>query len=134
MLRAIQMGTEGHALFLDGPQRGQAEYLKAAAVRQDGLVPGVETVQTAPGGNEFIARAQIKMIGIAEDDFRPDGVQVVGGNGLDAAHRAYRHEDGRVDRSVGRLQRAGAGRLRSSREYERFRVRSSPHSSGKEIF
>ena len=50
------------------------------------------------------------MIGVAEDDFRAYGVEIVGSDGLHAANRADGHEDGRVYRAVGRLENAGTGR------------------------
>ncbi len=110
VLRAVEVGTEGDPFLLDGPQGGKAEDLKAAAVREDGLVPRVEAVQAAAPRHEFVAGPQVQVIGVAEDDFRAYGVEIVGSDGLHAANRADGHEDGRVYRAVGRLENAGTGR------------------------
>ena len=41
------MGTEGNAFFGNFPHLSQAEYLKAAAVRQNGLFPVHKFMQSA---------------------------------------------------------------------------------------
>ena len=87
VLRAVEVGTEGDPFLLDGPQGGKAEDLKAAAVREDGLVPRVEAVQAAAPRHEFVAGPQVQVIGVAEDDFRAYGVEIVGSDGLHAANR-----------------------------------------------
>ena len=110
MARAVQMRTELHALLADFAQGAQAEDLKAAAVREHGSGPGGEAVQAAVPGHQLVAGPQIKVIGIAQNDGRADGRQIVGRNGLDRAHRAHGHEDGRGDDAVGRAQQPGAGR------------------------
>ena len=108
--RCFEMGTEGNPFLLDGAQRGKAEDLKAPAVRKDGLVPRVEPVQAAAPRYKLVAGPQVQVIGVSEDDFSADGVEIVGCNGLHAANRADGHEDGRVYRAVGRLEDAGTGR------------------------
>ena len=67
-------------------------------------------MQAAAPRHEFVAGPQVQMIGVAEDDFRAYGVEIVGSDGLHAANRADGHEDGRVYRAVGRLENAGTGR------------------------
>ena len=67
-------------------------------------------MQAAAPRHEFVAGPQVQVIGVAEDDFRAYGVEIVGSDGLHAANRADGHEDGRVYRAVGRLENAGTGR------------------------
>ena len=75
---AVQMGSKGHALFVDLAQFGQTEHLESAAVGQDGAVPAGELVQTAQVGHQLVAGAQMEMVGVAQHDLCADVLQVMG--------------------------------------------------------
>ena len=103
------MRTELEAVGLHLVQLAQAEGLKAAAVREYGLAPGIELVQAAAAGHQLVAGAQVQMIGVAEDDLSAEGVEIVGGKGFHTAHGAYGHENGSLYGAVRRVQYAGTG-------------------------
>ena len=67
-------------------------------------------MQTTAPGHKLVTGSQVKMVGIAKDDGRTDGSQVVRGYGLDRTHRAHGHEDGGGDNTVRRAQQPGTGR------------------------
>lgn len=66
-------------------------------------------MQTSMSGNEIVTGAEVQMIGVAENDFGSDGVQIIRRNGLDAAYSTHRHKDWRIDRPMSRLQCPCAG-------------------------
>ena len=110
MFRSVKMGTEFHTFLTDLAQAVQAEDLKAAAIRQDGPRPGGEAMQAAVPGHEFVARAQVEMVGVAENDRRADGREVVRRDGLDGTDGSHGHEDGRRNIPVRRVDDARARR------------------------
>ena len=112
------MGAKFHPVLGNAAQRAQAECLEAAAIGQNGFVPGVEGVQAAASGHQFVAGTQIQMIGVAQNDLSADSLQIVGGYGFDAAHRAHGHEDGGSDGAVGGVQYARAGRAVRAVEFK----------------
>jgi hypothetical protein len=60
-----------------------------------------ELVQAASGLHDRVAGAQVEVVGIAEDDLRLHIVAQMGLlHGLDRADRAYRHENGGMDRTM----------------------------------
>ena len=103
------MGTEFHPVFCNSAQSFQTEDLKAAAVREDGPAPRVEFVESPAPRHQIVTGAQIQVIGIAEDNLRADGFQIIRGNGLDTACRTYGHEDRSFNRAVRSVQQPGAG-------------------------
>ena len=105
---AVQMGAKLHALLAHLAKVGQRKDLKTAAVGQDGPVPAHKAVQAAGAGNEILARAQVKMVGVGEDDLRADVLEFIRGHGLNRGLRAHGHVDGRFDNAVGRVQTAAA--------------------------
>ena len=113
MPAAVQMGLELHAVLGELAQLGQREHLKSAAVGQYRAIPVHEAVQPARLGDQILAGAQVQMIGVGEDNLRADLLQFVGRHGFDRGLRAHRHEDGRFDHAVRRVQpstpRAGLG-------------------------
>ena len=84
------------AFFVEFALVGKRKDLIAATVGQDGSVPAHEGMQTACFLQDVHSRAQIEMIGVAQDD---PGVNVVFQftlmHGFDTAHSAHRHKDGR---------------------------------------
>ena len=99
-LTPVQMRAEAHALVGDLAQLAEAENLKAARVGQHGARPTDEPVQPAHAPDGFVARPQIEVIGVAENDLGAQRFQHVLRNGLDRPGGAHRHEDRRLDSPV----------------------------------
>ena len=107
---AVEVGVEGHALLRNMAQLGQTEHLKAAAVGQDGAVPLGKLVQTAHLSHEFVARAQVQMIGVAQHDLCADVLEVQRRQtALDGGSRGDILERRGLDRAVHRGKFAAAG-------------------------
>ncbi len=64
----LRWDWKGHAFFGDLAQAGEAEDLEAAGIGEDGVGPGHEAVQSAELADEFVAGAQVEMIGVGEED------------------------------------------------------------------
>src|SRR5262249_48418589 len=60
--------------------------------------------------NQPIARAQVQMIGVAEDDLGADVLEIAMGDGLDRSAGAHRHEGRRLHDTVPRPQLPATGR------------------------
>ena len=120
-MAAVQMALEGHAFFLDLADAGKGEYLKPAAVGQDGLGPGHELMQAARLADQVFAGAKVQVIGVGEHDLRADLQHFPGGHGLDGGHGAHGHIHGRVDVAVGRMQqtKTRAGLLAGLEDFKR---------------
>ena len=80
----------------------QAENLKAARVGHDGAVPAHEPVQPAHFGNHVGPWAEVKVIGVGEDDLSAHFFQVIRRERLHRGLRAHSHEGGRLHLAVGR--------------------------------
>src|SRR5260370_7502185 len=106
MLRTVEMGTETHALIGHFSQFGKAEDLVAAGIGEDGARPGHELVQAAKLADKFVSGAQIKMIGVSENDFSAEVFERFLGKGFDGGLRAHGHEEWSFDVAVGRGQAA----------------------------
>ena len=98
------MGAKLHPLLAYLAKRTQAEDLEAAAVRENGSRPGGKAVQSSVACHKLVARAQIEMVGVAKDDGRAYGLQIVRGNCLDRADCPHGHENGGGNVAVGRVQ------------------------------
>ena len=109
LLAAVDVAAEDGALFGDLPLVGERVHLEAARVGQDVLVPRHELAEAAHLDHHLGAGAQEQVVGVAEDDLRADGVQVVRRDALHRGDRAHRHELRRVDHAVGQLEPAAAG-------------------------
>ena len=97
----------------DGAELRERENLEAAAVGQDRLVPVHELVETTRGTDDLATRAEIQVVGIAEQDLGAGIGDLLRGEPLDRGLRAHRHEDRRANLPVGGLQDAEAsGRRR----------------------
>ena len=66
-------------------------------------------MQAASFTQDFQARPQIKMIGIAQDDLRTQVLHLFIGHSLDCATRANRHENRRLHIAMSRMQHATTG-------------------------
>ena len=109
-LVAVQVGMEGHALLGNVAQLGQAEYLKAAAVGQNGAVPAGKLVQAAHIGHDLVAGAQMQVVGVAQHDLGADILEVKGGKAaLDGAGSGDIHKRRGLYGAVHRFKDAAAG-------------------------
>jgi hypothetical protein len=90
---------------------GEREHLEAARVGEDRPLPAGEPVQAAGGADDLEARAQVQVVGVAEDDPGVEGrrLELAGGHGLDRALGADRHEHRQRDRAARGVQPAGPG-------------------------
>src|SRR5437016_2761131 len=113
MFRTVEMRAEAHALSGYFSQFGEAEDLIAAGIREDGARPGHELVQTAEFADESVPRAQIKMIGVCEDDFGAELFEGLLRQRFDGSLCADGHEEGSLDSAVRgeKAAAAGAGRI-----------------------
>lgn len=113
MFRAIQMRTEAHAFVRDFAERGKTEDLEAARIGEKGARPGHELVEPAQLANEFVAGAQIQMIGVGQEDFGAELLESVLREGLDGRRRSHGHEERRLHGTVRRMQHTAtrAGRI-----------------------
>ena len=80
---AVVDGAEGDAVVADVEQRvAKREDLEAAGVGQDRPVPARERVQAAQLRDQLVARAEMEVIGVAEDDLCADGARASSGSRL----------------------------------------------------
>ena len=75
---SINMRSKIHALFLNFPQRGQAEYLESTGVRKDWAIPSHKLMQTAALLHQCIARTQMQMISIGQFHLAANIFQIFG--------------------------------------------------------
>ena len=62
------MRLEARAVLVNRAARRKAEHLVAAAVGEDRLRPADEAVKAAVAGNQIVARPQVEMIRVAEEN------------------------------------------------------------------
>src|SRR5574343_272230 len=117
-LGAVVRRAELDTFLGDLAQGAQREYLEAARVGQDWLVPVHETVQALVRLNALQPRPQPEVEGVAEADLGANLAQRGRRHRLDRAVGADRHEDGRLDDAVGQGQRAAAGGAVGLEEFE----------------
>jgi len=86
----------------------EAEYLKAAAIGQDGPLPSDESMQAAPPSNELVAGTKIEMVGVAQDDLGSGLLHIPEQGSLDRTLRPHGHERRCVDDAPGRVALAEA--------------------------
>ena len=114
---AVVDRAERDAVVVGGDERvAQREDLEAARVGEDRAVPGHERVQAAELGDHVLARPEVQVVRVAEDDRRAERAQLVGVDGLDRRLRADGHERGRRAR---RRARCGARRRAPGRRSRR---------------
>src|SRR5581483_107862 len=120
------MRAEGHAFFADLAQIAQAEDLEAARVGEDGARPGHEKMQTAKLADQVDSGPEVKMIGIAEQDLDAESFEHILRHAFDGGLRTDRHENGRFNGAVWRVQgstsrgSAQFADLKSQRHVARF--------------
>ena len=69
--RAVEVRLERHAVGVDLARVAQAEHLEAAAVGQNGAIPGHEAVQPAQVADSLVARAKVEVVGVGQHQRRP---------------------------------------------------------------
>lgn len=107
---SVEVGLEGDAFFGNFPQGGQAEDLEATRVGEDGTGPVHEFVEAAEFSDQFVAGAEVQVIGVAEDDGGLEFVvEVALGEAFNGALGADGHEDGGGDVAVGGVEDTGPG-------------------------
>ena len=107
---AVNVGSKIHALLLDFPQRGQAEHLKSAGIRQNGAVPGHKFVQSPHLAHHRVRGAQMQMVGVGQLHLAPDVLQILGAQrALDGTLGADIHEHRRLYGAVGAGKFSPAG-------------------------
>jgi hypothetical protein len=105
---AIQVRPEADAFIGDFAEGAEGEDLESAGVGEHCARPANEAVQAAEAADEFVAGAQVEVIGIAENDFRTEGFESVLGDGFDGAGSADGHEDRSLDSAVGEMELGAA--------------------------
>jgi len=116
---AVEMGAELDAFVGDFAEFGEGEDLESAAVGEQAARPGDELVQAAEAGYEFMAGAEVEVLGVAENDLRALArlswfgwtqlFQDVLRDGFNCALGAYGHEDWCFYGLVGEMDAGAAG-------------------------
>src|ERR1051326_2978685 len=69
---AIQVRLKHHSMVCDLAQSAQTEYLVTARIRENGVRPGHESVQSAQLADELVARAKVEVIGVGQEDLHTE--------------------------------------------------------------
>ena len=110
MLGAVNMRPECAAVRSQFPDGRKGKDLKSSAVCQNRPVPGNEFMETPCPAEYVKARAQIQMIGIAQNDFRTDVLfQIPVIDTFDGPHCADGHENRGLDGTMVRSYNAATG-------------------------
>ena len=83
------------------PHPGERKDLEAARIGENRPVPAHEAVKPAGGREDVSAGAQHEVVGVAEDDLRPQLIEVARLQRLDCPKRANVHKNGGFDGAVG---------------------------------
>ena len=95
MPAAVDVALEGASLFGQFAYASKGKDLKAATIRQYGLVPTVEAVQAAGFLEYLCAGSEVEVVGVAQYDLSLHFlVKVAVGNAFHASYCADGHEDG----------------------------------------
>ena len=103
--------AEGHTVVVepvDGVAKG--EDLESAGVREDRPAPAHEAVEPSQRLDRLVARPEVQVVGVREDDRRTEIGELVRVDALDGALRADGHEHGCFHLSVRGREHAGARR------------------------
>jgi len=79
------MTLEGDTVVVDLAQIAHRDDLEAAGVGENRPVPGHEAVQAAEARDQLVARAQVQVVRVGEDDARSDLAQVRGSSAFTVA-------------------------------------------------
>jgi hypothetical protein len=105
---AVEVRAEAHAVIGDFAQLIERENLEAPGVGKQGVWPTDESVQATHAADGLVTGAQVKVIGVAENDFGAERFERVLGHGFDRSLRADGHEDGGFDRLMGKVETRAA--------------------------
>ena len=97
---AIQVGAELHAFFAYLAQFVEAEDLKAARVGQHGPRPGDESMESPKPAYQLVARSQVEVVGVGENDLRVQLFEQMLRNCLDGPGCADGHEGRGLDQPM----------------------------------
>ena len=106
---AVEVRLEARALLVNRAARRKAEHLVAAAVGENRPRPADEAVKSAVAGDQIVARPQIEVIRVAEEDLGAESLEIPMGQTFHGALRADRHECRRLDAAVRGRHDAGTG-------------------------
>ena len=106
---AVNVGAEPDVVVVHPPKSAHAEGLEAAAVGQDGPGPAHKAVQSAQPVDRGHAGAQVKVVGVAQDNLRAQVHHLVGGQRLDRGLGSHRHKHRGGHGAVGRSELTGPG-------------------------
>ena len=95
------VGLKGHALIVNFAGLAEAKDLKAAAVGEDGAVPLHKVMQPTQIAHQFVAGAQIEVVGVAENKGCAQCNQFIGAHRFDSALGANGGEYGGLEDAVG---------------------------------
>src|SRR5881394_2416397 len=107
------MRSEFHAVIADLSHLRQTEYLEPAAISEDRFWPIHEAMESARLGDNVQTRADVEVIGVAQQDLSADLLQFPRVERFNTGLSAHRHINGRVHLAVNRRQPAQT-RLRPS--------------------
>lgn len=68
MGRTIDMALESHSIICDLVDLSKRKHLETPGIGQDGFIPLHKLMEATQASYQFIARAEIKMISISQDD------------------------------------------------------------------
>ena len=112
---SVEVRAEAHAVVRDFAQLVKREDLEAARIGEQGARPTDELVQAAHAADGLVAGAEIKVIGVAENDLSAKRFERLLRDSFNRSLRADRHEDGGFDGLVRQNQTraasAGGARL-----------------------
>ena len=94
VLRSVENAPKFNAFGGDFAKVLEAPYLESTAVRKNGTIPAHEFVNAACFRDAGRGGAQIQVVGVGENDFCLDVLQLGGSDRLDGRFGAYRHKDG----------------------------------------
>ncbi len=117
-LRAVDWRTKSRAFLGDFAHVLQAPDLKSARIGENGAAPMHEAMQPPMRLDHRKARPQIKMEGVAEDDFDADLLELFRRHRLDRSVGAHRHERGRLDVAPREAQAAAPRRAVLAQQLE----------------
>src|ERR1700690_782294 len=110
MERSVYVGPEFDTVLPYLSQCRETEDLKSSAIGEEWAPPVDEFMKSAHLVYDFMARAQIEMISVAQDDLGADLAQFVGRHGFHRPLGAHRHECRGLHGSPGGYELACAGR------------------------
>ncbi len=101
MAAAVEVGAEADAFVGHLAELAERKDLKAAGIGEQGARPTDEAMQAAHAADGFVARTEIEVVCVAEDDLDAEGFEQILRDGFDGTGGAYGHENGGFNSLVG---------------------------------